>query len=528
MPPESPATAPAVTLPEAFSARMKAMLGEDFEAFCASYAKPVRPSLRVNTGKLASPDDLRDMVSFMGEPVPWQETGFYCRTDGGERPGKHPFHEAGLYYIQEASAMLPASLCPPKPGERVLDLCAAPGGKATQLAAALQGEGLLIANEIHPTRATILSQNIERMGVRNAIVTNASPAELAERFPAFFDKIVVDAPCSGEGMFRKEADAVAMWSEENVALCAARQTEILDLAAGMLRAGGYLVYSTCTFAPAENEGVVLEFLRRHPDFSVVSSEAPAVIAAREAGLIDGGHPEWLPQAPAYPAANREAVRLAYRILPHHTDGEGHFAVLLHRSAGDRECLSALPKGSKKSKSGKGKGSLKDPMAARDETAFSLFFDFARDTLGGPPAWIADMVPCLFGDKLSLVPACLLAETEQVTGAAVRQRLSGLRVLRAGVCAGTVAGQVHNRPGRFEPDHALAMATVPHGLTAVFPVEDRGLTPLDAAVTYLRGETLPAPDRRGWHIVTYGGYPLGWGKASDGVMKNHYPKGLRRN
>ena len=222
-----------LTLPRGFAERMQDMLGEDFEAFCASYQKPSHPSLRVNTLKI-SPDGLKEIASFVGDVIPWQEKGFYYPADGDVRPGKHPLHEAGAYYIQEASAMLPASLCPPVTGERVLDLCAAPGGKATQLAAALSGEGLLIANEIHPARASILSQNMERMGVKNAVVVNATPAELSKKFPAFFDKIVVDAPCSGEGMFRKEADAVTMWSPENVSLCATRQAEILDEAAGML------------------------------------------------------------------------------------------------------------------------------------------------------------------------------------------------------------------------------------------------------------------------------------------------------
>jgi len=233
-----------LTLPRRFTERMKAMLGEGFPAFCASYGKPPHPSLRVNTLKLTA-EELQSIAPFAEKAVPWQENGFYYSADGDIRPGKHPLHEAGAYYIQEASAMLPGSLCPPKPGERVLDLCAAPGGKATQLAAALDSEGLLVANEIHPGRAAILSRNLERMGVRNCVVTNATPAELSAKFPAFFDKIVVDAPCSGEGMFRKEADAVTMWSPENVALCATRQAEILEEAAKMLAAAVQETLNLC-------------------------------------------------------------------------------------------------------------------------------------------------------------------------------------------------------------------------------------------------------------------------------------------
>lgn len=497
-----------LTLPREFAERMRSMLGDDFPAFCESYAKDIHPSLRVNTLKLTS-EGLREIAPFAGSEIPWQRNGFYYTADGETRPGKHPLHEAGAYYIQEASAMLPGSLCPPKPGERVLDLCAAPGGKATQLAAALCGEGLLIANEIHPTRAGILSQNIERMGVKNAVVTNASPVELAVKFPAFFDEIVVDAPCSGEGMFRKEADAVTMWSPENVTLCASRQAEILDEAAKMLRAGGYLVYSTCTFAPAENEGAVLAFLSRHPGFEVIPSDQPAVSESRNRGLLDGGHPEWADGYGQYPAELLEQVRNAYRVFPHHCDGEGHFAALL-RKCGEGEALpltrtESKKKGKKPEKSSGGKG-----KPSSETVAVSLFEDFCREVMGGVPAWVGDTVPCLFGDKLYLIPKALCGDSDPA------EALKGLRVLRAGLCVGTIAGLDRGR-GRFEPDHALALCA---GLPIrSFPVD------YDTAAAYLRGETIPCA-LRGWYTVTYEGLPLGWGKASDGVMKNHYPKGLR--
>ena len=500
-----------LTLPPLFARRMHAMLGAEFEAFCASYASSAHPSLRVNTLKI-TPDSLRRAVPFMGNQVPWQGNGFYYPAEGDIRPGKHPLHEAGAYYIQEASAMLPASLCPPSPGERVLDLCAAPGGKATQLAAALEGEGLLVANEIHPTRAGILSQNLERMGVRNAVVTNAAPAELAVKFPAFFDKIVVDAPCSGEGMFRKEADAVTMWSPENVALCARRQAEILDEAAKMLRAGGYLTYSTCTFAPEENEGTVLAFLIRHPEFEVVPSSEAEVAAAREQGLLSAGSPAWVEGAEQYPEALREAVCASYRVFPHKCDGEGHFAVLLRKigegSGQTAPRAFAGKKGKKADRSGGAKGK---PSA--EAAAVQLFENFVREVLGGVADWVEDTLPCLFGDKLYLVPKALCGADGDPKAA-----LNGLRVLRAGLCAGIIVGTDRGK-GRFEPDHALALAA---GCTPrSFPVDE------DGAVAYLRGETFPA-DVRGWHTVTYCGLPLGWGKASDGVMKNHLPKGLRWN
>jgi NOL1/NOP2/fmu family ribosome biogenesis protein len=316
-------------------------------------------------------------------------------------------------------------------------------------------------------------------------------------------------------MFRKEADAVAMWSPDNVALCAARQAEILDEAAGMLRPGGHLTYSTCTFAPAENEGAVLAFLTRHPEFEVIPSEAPAVAAARREGLLDGGHPEWVEGWEQYPAALCESVRHAYRVFPHHCDGEGHFAVLLRKraegdpSAPTRESTKKKSKKGEKSQGGKGKTST-------EETALRLFADFAGEILGGVPDRVNDAVPCLFGDKLYLVPKALCGELPP------KEALQGLKVLRAGLCVGTIAGLDRGR-GRFEPDHALAMAAVsPNAPEArCFEVDEEG------ALAYLRGEVLPATVK-GWHVVTHRGLPLGWGKASDGVMKNHYPKGLRWN
>ncbi len=493
-------------IPSVFLDRMKSMLGEEFPAFCASFSHALPSSLRVNPLK-GDAKTVQALLPYLGERVPWQALGFYY---GGEhRPGKHPLHEAGLYYIQEASAMLPASLCPPLPGERVLDLCAAPGGKATQLAGILMGEGLLVANEIHPTRAAILSQNLERMGVRNAVVTNASPDELALRFKGFFDKIVVDAPCSGEGMFRREADAVTMWSPENVALCARRQADILDAAAEMLAVGGRMVYSTCTFAPSEDEGAVMNFLMRHPDFEVVPSVEPLVTAARGAGLLDGGKAAWVEGYEQYPIEIREAVENAYRVLPHHAEGEGHFAVILRRREGADAPLPTPNKKAKKNQVGKG-------ISNADAAAFGLFGDFLRDFCGDLPAWVKNAVPCLFGERLYLVPTGMGTTPDEV-----RESLRGLHILRAGLCVGTIVGAERGR-GRFEPDHALAMAWNVSDGGRFFPVES-----VESATAYLHGETLPAPDVRGWHMVTFCGLPLGWGKASDGVMKNHYPKGLRR-
>ena len=243
------------------------MLGDEYPAFARCFEEePVRDKgLRVNLLK-ASPEEFLQKNYIPLKPLPWAKEGFICPEEA--RPGKHPCHEAGVYYLQEPSAMVPAALLGAEPGERILDLFAAPGGKTTQTASAMKNRGLLVSNEIHPERAKILSQNVERMGIRNAVVTNTDAHALADRLPGYFDRILVDAPCSGEGMFRKEPLAIPEWSMENVKMCAARQKEILDCAAVMLREGGILVYSTCTFSPEEDEGTVGEFLHRHPEFRV--------------------------------------------------------------------------------------------------------------------------------------------------------------------------------------------------------------------------------------------------------------------
>jgi 16S rRNA C967 or C1407 C5-methylase (RsmB/RsmF family) len=262
-------------IPAEFLTRMETMLGSEYPAFLSALERPLQKGLRLSQRKALS------KVPFVTEPIPWAENGYYYDPD--TRPGKHPYHEAGLYYLQEPSAMAPAGLLSPQPGDRVLDLCAAPGGKSTQLGDMLEGQGLLVANEINPKRAKILSRNIERMGIPNALVLNMHPKDLEGRFPEFFDKILVDAPCSGEGMFRKEEAAVTDWSQATVEMCAGRQAEILDSAAKMLRPGGLLCYSTCTFSPEEDEGAVAAFLTRHADFHIVHVDAPWFAPGKPSG-----------------------------------------------------------------------------------------------------------------------------------------------------------------------------------------------------------------------------------------------------
>lgn len=356
--------------------------------------------------------------------------------------------------------MAPAALLDAQPGEILLDLCAAPGGKSTQLAAALQGRGLLVCNEIHPKRARILASNIERMGVCNALVLNEHPAKLAERFPRCFDRILVDAPCSGEGMFRKEEAAVNDWSDATVAMCAARQTEILSSAARMLKPDGRIVYSTCTFSPEENEGVVSRFLHEHPDFSVAEVKAP---------WFAPGRPDWISD----PA---EGLDRTFRLWPHRLRGEGHFAAVLSHDV----------RGGGETPAPQRAGSLPSPVRCfLEENGIRL----------------PDGMPISFGETYFWAPRELPA-------------LDGLHVLRAGLELGEV------RKGRFLPAHALAL------WVKEFP-QSVGLSVGSAELAaYLRGETLRRP-LAGWTLMRVENYSIGWAYGADGILKNHYPKGLRR-
>ena len=485
-------------LPEKFLERMQNMLGEEYPAFLESLSGKRYRALRLNPLKTRIQEG-KEKLPFTLSPVPWTKNGFYYEEE--EQPGKHPYHEAGLYYIQEPSAMAPvpclmeerASVAaiperqeehvsaaaiperqeePATPG-RVLDLCAAPGGKSTQIAEYMRGRGMLITNEIHPQRAKILSENIERMGISNAIVLNETPESLSKRFIAFFDRILVDAPCSGEGMFRKNDNAGEEWSEENVALCAERQDGILDCAAMMLKPGGRLVYSTCTFAPAEDEGSVSRFLETHPDFCLEKEE---------------------------------------RLMPHKIKGEGHFLAVLHREGG--QLSSASTAGTEKSLT------LKD---CRE------FLDFAKEALTIPAEELTEGKTLLrFGEQLYLAPA----ETPS---------LRGLKVLRPGLHLGTV------KKNRFEPSHALALFLKKEQVVHAVNLACDGT----AVRKYLEGQTLTIGEGcdvemadimtrgsmaaeqadvslpKGWCLVCVDGYSLGWGKAAGAVLKNHYPKGLRK-
>lgn len=429
-------------LPTEFEARMQALLGESYPAYRAAMEAPPRRGLRVNTLKTG-------VEAFLQEAeLPLIHTGLVPEglllTAEVERIGAHPLHRAGLFYMQEPTAMRTAAVLAPTPGMRVLDLCAAPGGKAGQLAAYLKGKGLLVANEVMSSRAAVLAGTMERLGVRNALVTSMQPAKLCSQLAGYFDAVLVDAPCSGEGMFRKEPQAVLDWSAAHVEACALRQVGILDAAAEALKPGGRLAYSTCTFAREENEDTVRAFLMRHPAFSLLQEE---------------------------------------RHYPHTGVGEGHYVALLQKAGdGVGSKLSAIEK----------RSLPKDMKNAWDA--------FVSQAMAYPP----EGVPQLLSDgRLMLLPE----ETP-----AIYDRL----FLRS---AGVHAADYKN--GRMTPAHALALAYPAEAFQTTIAPDEAEL------VRYFQGNTLSVPeDASGFAVVLAKRYPVGWGKAVQGTLKNHFPKGLR--
>lgn len=430
------------SLPKAFVERMAEQLGSELSAFLCTYEQPYQRGIRMNPLKKANVDDWPEGIL---APVPWEPTGFYLTQES--KAGAEILHEAGAWYLQEPSAMIPAAVLNAQPGERILDLCAAPGGKTTQNALRMAGQGTIVCNEPIADRARILSRNVERMGIPNAIVISAWPEKLAAMWPEAFDAIQCDAPCSGEGMFRRHPETRDEWNPEAPAGCAKRQGDILDSAAVMLRQGGRMVYSTCTLNRIENEDVVEAFLLRHPDFELVPFELPGLSAPE--GMLT--------------------------IYPHRIKGEGHFVALLRRKGEGRASWQTASL-----KNGPDKATMKVLQDFAPGQQANLFF-------GGELRWCPD-----FPDL---------------------SRAKGVSVLRSGLHLGTVKGKV------FIPDHAWAASIAAPAVPRVALTEEQ-------ARLYLNGQVIPA-EGKGWVLASYAGLPLGWGKVSDGMMKNHYPKGLRK-
>jgi len=455
-------SAPIPPLDAAFVNQISEMLGPETPAFLRALEDAPALALRLNPRRAEA---ARLAEAFAEGAVPWEANGRYLRRDGAIKPGGSIAHAAGAFYLQEASAMASAAALDARPGEHVLDLCAAPGGKSTQIAAALGDAGLLVSNDPELSRARALAGNLERMGVPNALVVSELPAKLADAWPECFDAILVDAPCSGEGMFRRDPQSRAEWRPASPEGCARRQAGILDCAARMLAPGGRLVYSTCTFNRLENEGSLLAFLERRPDFS------PEDFALNGVGPSEGG---------------------MLRLWPHRLRGDGHFVARL-RKAGTP---------------GAGKAARPKP----DREAEKLLSALCREAgLNLPGAWRfsegrpgrgENLVPVRRGDRLYLIPADA-------------PDTAGLRVVSPGLCVARI-GRSH-----IEPEHALAMALPPQ------LARRKVFLPDDQALAFLRGEALHAAGDSGWTLVSWRGLPLGWGKAVDGTLKNHLPKGLRR-
>ena len=455
-----------MALPKAFDERIRTQLGDEYDEYIRCFDSDMYHGIRVNTSKISVEDFLK-ISPFELEPVPWTKNGFYY-DHRKYTPSKHPYYYAGLYYIQEPSAMSAAALLAPKPGMRVLDLCAAPGGKSTQLATYLGDSGLLVSNEINTQRSRILSQNIERMGIKNAIVTNEDSFVLASHFPGFFNAIQVDAPCSGEGMFRKLPEAIEQWSMENVAICAARQKEILDNAAVMLKPGGTIVYSTCTFSKEENEDVIEYFLERHPDFTLEEME---------------------------------------RFWPHKVDGEGHFVAKLVR----RGCVDTDLKADRKTKKNKNSKNRKnETKPALTKENMKLLSEFLDETISEDmAAWIKNSRLVMFGEQLYRLPD-------------IEVDIKGLKVQRAGLHIGEFKKQ------RFEPSHSLALALKISEAKNVVKLtwDDPQTTGFFNGQSVMLSDEQTAECKKGWALVCVDGYTAGWGKVNGTQVKNHYPKGLR--
>ena len=454
--------------PVTFTEKMKAILGDEFDDFLKGYDRTRHYGLRVNRTKISA-EQFERISMYDLKPVPWIDNAF--EYEDSVSPAKHPYYFAGMYYLQEPSAMTPANLLPIEPGDRVLDLCAAPGGKATELGAKLNHTGLLVANDISNSRAKALLKNIELFGIPNVLVTSEPSEKLAEKFPAFFDKILIDAPCSGEGMFRKNPGMMKDWETYGPKHYSDLQRSIVPNALRMLKPGGMLLYSTCTFSPEENEGSVKFMMDLDPDLEIVD------IASRYEGFAPG-RPELIEDG-------FEDLKKCVRIWPHKMNGEGHFIALLRKK--DNEEYKE-----------------KKVKPRKDKALPALLEEFVKDCtypINGNDIEIQE-------DRVYLMP-------EGIKG------IKGLRFLRSGLLLGTLTKD------RFEPSQAFAMVLKKEQYKATID-----LASIDhRVIRYLKGETievddLPLKRQKGWQLVCVDGYPLGWGKLVNGSLRNKYLPGWR--
>lgn len=464
-------------LPKTFEANMRALLGDEYEKYAECLDKPMFHGIRINTMKISVCDFLK-INPFHLKAVPWCENGFYY-DEKLDKPSKHPYYYAGLYYIQEPSAMTPANVLPVSKHDRVLDLCAAPGGKSTELGAKLNGTGLLVSNDISASRAKALLKNIELFGVENALVISEAPHKLKERFFEYFDKILIDAPCSGEGMFRKSNSMITAWSDDKNESFAKLQREIVSYAVDMLKPGGKLVYSTCTFSPMENEQSV--------EYMLSLDERLSLCEIDRWEEFDEGHPEW-------GSTNNDDLKKCVRLWPHRLKGEGHFVCLVKKGdEADKRADAGSIDVYDKEVYEKGSYKIRASKLPDEITEFfkgvNYTFDFSRFEISQ--------------DKLYYIPECF-------------PEVKGLRILRCGLYVGEI------KKNRFEPSQAFAMSLSGNDYenTVKLSCDDIRVT------KYLKGETIEAEGKNGWALVLVDGYPLGWGKLNNGVLKNKYLPGWR--
>ena len=451
-------------LPTDFIQKYQELLQEQAPAFLESLQGDVQKGFRLNPLK----QNYQEVQFDLSKPVAYVPTGYY-----GEVSGKTIEHQAGYVYSQDLSAMYVAEVCAPQPGDKVLDLCAAPGGKTTHLAGLLKQSGLLVSNEINRKRASILAENVERIGAKNVIILNETPAKLASQFPEYFDKIVVDAPCSGEGMFRKDPNAINYWTKDYPATCALRQKEILQEALKMLRPGGQLVYSTCTFAPEEDEQIIAWLLKQYPTLEILPIQ-------KFTGM-DDGRPEF--------ADNNPTLTNTLRLMPHHFKGEGHFIAKLQDTRAQSETIV---------NNNKKKRSAKQQLSSEQ---YQLWQEFCQNTLVDFPTSIHQL-KC-YGDHLYLY------QPEWPD-------LSKLKFMRPGLLLGTF------KKKRFEPSYALALALQPQQVKNVLEVTS------EQWQAYVAGNVVSLDKQvaNGWYLLTCHKKPFSFGKVVYPQVKNFFPKALR--
>lgn len=460
-----------MSLPTAFEEKMKRLIGDEYSEYLKCFDEPRHYGLRVNTAKISTEDFLK-IAPWPLEPVPWIHNGFYY--DGENcHPARHPYYFAGLYYLQEPSAMTPADRLPILPGDRVLDVCAAPGGKATELGARLNGTGILAANDLSSSRAKGLLKNIELMGIGNVLILSEEPGKLIPYFREYFDKILIDAPCSGEGMFRKDKKMIRAWEEHGPEYFSKIQKSIITQAAEMLKPGGMMLYSTCTFSPEENEQTIEYLLETHPEFDLYEME---------------GYEGFSSGMPETTASRDERLSRTVRIFPYRMKGEGHYLALL-KKRGDEVTHTCDALRSASPRKNILPGELDDFL--RD---IKREFDPSRIDIRG--------------DKVYYMPEGLPA-------------LNGVRFIRTGLLMGEL------KKKRFEPSQALAMNLKKEEYARTIDLSAKD----ERVIRYLKGETLDVEDlvsskEKGWYLVCVDGYPLGFGKLARQMLKNKYLPGWR--